>query len=182
MLAAAIEGTQQADQRIEIFYGATPVDKREAIKQAFNTDPAKHPVRILLATDAAREGLNLQAFCSNLFHFDVPWNPSRLEQRNGRIDRKLQPAAEVFCHYFRYLQRPEDRIIERSLEKQKPSKTNSVRFRKFWKTASLQPSIAASVAPALTNSKTRLSKNKQTQKKMPSSPTNSKASANATTN
>ena len=49
------------------------------------------PLRILIATDAAREGLNLQAHCWNLFHFDVPWNPSRMEQRNGRIDRKLQP-------------------------------------------------------------------------------------------
>jgi SNF2 family DNA or RNA helicase len=117
MLQAAIAGTEQADQRIEVFYGATPTDKREAIKNAFNTDPSKHPVRILLATDAAREGLNLQAFCHHLFHFDVPWNPSRLEQRNGRIDRKLQPADEVFCHYFRYLQRPEDRILETLVRK-----------------------------------------------------------------
>jgi hypothetical protein len=42
----------------------------------------------------------------------VPWNPSRLEQRNGRIDRKLQPQPEVFCHYFVYQQRPEDRILQ----------------------------------------------------------------------
>ena len=83
----------------------------EAIKRAFNADPGKHPVRILIATDAAREGLNLQAHCWNLFHFDVPWNPSRMEQRNGRIDRKLQPRDEVFCHYFVYKQRPEDRIL-----------------------------------------------------------------------
>jgi hypothetical protein len=55
--------------------------------------------------------LNLQGHCWNLFHFDVPWNPSRMEQRNGRIDRKLQPQAEVFCHYFFYKQRPEDRIL-----------------------------------------------------------------------
>ena len=40
----------------------------------------------------AREGINLQTYCSDLIHFDLPWNPSRLEQRNGRIDRKLQPA------------------------------------------------------------------------------------------
>ena len=68
--------------------------------------PHKHPVRILIATDAAREGLNLQAHCWNLFHFDVPWNPSRMEQRNGRIDRKLQPKPEVFCHYFVYTPAP----------------------------------------------------------------------------
>ncbi len=41
-----------------------------------------------------------------------PWNPSRIEQRNGRIDRKLQPAAEVRCHYFVLPQRVEDRVLE----------------------------------------------------------------------
>ena len=110
-LEAAIKDSDRAANRILVFHGPTPPAKREEIKQAFNTDPRKHPVRILIATDAAREGLNLQAHCHNLFHFDVPWNPSRMEQRNGRIDRKLQPASEVFCHYFVYQQRPEDRIL-----------------------------------------------------------------------
>ena len=111
-LQAALAGSDDADRRIEIFHGPTPPQKRDEIKRAFNTNPAKHPVRILVATDAAREGLNLQAHCSNLFHFDVPWNPSRMEQRNGRIDRKLQPELEVYCHYFVYKQRPEDRILQ----------------------------------------------------------------------
>ena len=110
-LDSAIAGTDRADERIAIFHGPTPNEEREAIKMAFNAEPRKHPVRILIATDAAREGLNLQAHCWNLFHFDVPWNPSRMEQRNGRIDRKLQPRDEVFCHYFVYRQRPEDRIL-----------------------------------------------------------------------
>ncbi len=110
-LENAIAGTDRAGERIMVYSGATNPKDRERIKLAFNTDPAKHPVRILLATDAAREGLNLQAHCWNLFHFDLPWNPSRLEQRNGRIDRKLQPKPEVFCHYFVYAQRPEDRIL-----------------------------------------------------------------------
>lgn len=110
-LAAAMQGSDRADDRIAIYHGPTPPEDREAIKQAFNTAPTRHPLRILIATDAAREGLNLQAHCWNLFHFDVPWNPSRMEQRNGRIDRKLQPQPEVFCHYFMYRQRPEDRIL-----------------------------------------------------------------------
>ena len=42
----------------------------------------------------------------------MPWNPNRLEQRNGRIDRKLQSKPEVYCHYFVYTQRPEDRILQ----------------------------------------------------------------------
>lgn len=119
MLRAAIAGTDLADHRIEVFHGPTPPDKRELIKRAFNAPPDKHPVRILVATDAGREGLNLQAHCHNLFHFDVPWNPSRLEQRNGRIDRKLQPAPQVFCHYFVYAQRPEDRVLQVLVRKTK---------------------------------------------------------------
>lgn len=115
----AIAGSDQAEQRIEIYQGSTSADKREEIKRAFNTDPAHHPVRILIATDAAREGLNLQAHCWNLFHFDVPWNPSRMEQRNGRIDRKLQPSETVTCHYFVYLQRPEDRVLQVLVRKTK---------------------------------------------------------------
>ena len=111
-LEAAIAQTDRAAQRIAIYHGPTPVPKREEIKQAFNTAPNKHPVRILIATDAAREGLNLQAHCHNLFHYDVPWNPSRMEQRNGRIDRKLQPSEYVYCHYFVYSQRLEDRILK----------------------------------------------------------------------
>ncbi len=117
MLRAAIADTDLAEHRIEVYHGPTPPDKREAIKRAFNLPPHEHPIRILVATDAAREGINLQAHCHNLFHFDVPWNPSRLEQRNGRIDRKLQPSLEVFCHYFVYAQRPEDRVLRALVRK-----------------------------------------------------------------
>jgi len=119
MLRAAIAGTHFDEHRMEVFHGPTPPDKRDQIKRAFNAPPAEHPVRILIATDAAREGLNLQAHCHNLFHFDVPWNPSRLEQRNGRIDRKLQPAPAVFCYYFVYVQRPEDRVLQALVRKTK---------------------------------------------------------------
>lgn len=113
----AIAGTDHADARIAIFHGPTPPDQRDEIKKAFNAHPSKNPLRILIATDAAREGLNLQAHCWNLFHFDVPWNPSRMEQRNGRIDRKLQEQPQVFCHYFVHKQRPEDRILKALVRK-----------------------------------------------------------------
>lgn len=121
VLRSAIIGTDRDEQRIEVFHGSTPPDKRDQIKRAFNKPPAEHPVRILIATDAAREGLNLQAHCWNLFHFDVPWNPSRLEQRNGRIDRKLQgnPEGFVNCHYFFYTDRPEDNVLKALVRKTK---------------------------------------------------------------
>src|ERR1039457_3506769 len=118
-LTAAISDSDRAGERIAVFHGPTSSEDREAIKTAFNTDPAQSPVRILIATDAAREGLNLQAHCWNIFHFDVPWNPSRMEQRNGRIDRKLQPNPIVYCHYFFYTQRPEDRVLAALVRKTK---------------------------------------------------------------
>ncbi|MDW8373901.1 MAG: DISARM system SNF2-like helicase DrmD [Planctomycetota bacterium] len=112
MLAQAIEGSDRADERIEVIDGLTSSARRQEIQRRFNTDPAHDPLRILLATDAAREGLNFQAHCADLFHFDLPWNPGRIEQRNGRIDRKLQPEPVVRCHYFVLPQRAEDRVLE----------------------------------------------------------------------
>lgn len=112
VIEQAIEGTDRGEERVEVIDGLTSGATRKEIQRRFNTDPAKDPLRILLATDAAREGLNFQAHCADLFHFDLPWNPGRIEQRNGRIDRKLQPADEVRCHYFVLPQRVEDRVLE----------------------------------------------------------------------
>ena len=116
-LREAIAHTDRSGERIAVFAGTTSPQVREDVKHAFNTEPKDHPLRILIATDAAREGLNLQRHCTDIFHFDLPWNPSRLDQRNGRIDRKLQPAGEVFCRYFFYRQRPEDRVLKVLVEK-----------------------------------------------------------------
>ena len=70
---------------------------REEVKKAFN-DPS-HSVRVLVATDAAAEGLNLHNNARYLLHYDCPWNPSKLEQRNGRLDRYGQ-ARDVTVHHF----------------------------------------------------------------------------------
>lgn len=110
-LGEAFADTDRGEDRIATFTGITGQERRERVKFAFNADPAKEPLRILLCTDAAREGINLQTRCHDLVHFDLPWNPSRLEQRNGRIDRKLQPAEVVTCRYFIYVQRPEDQVL-----------------------------------------------------------------------
>jgi Helicase conserved C-terminal domain len=116
-LEAHLQSSNESVQRLAVYKGSTSLEERQEIKEAFNADPAVNPVRILLATDAAREGLNLQKYCFNLFHYDIPWNPARLEQRNGRIDRKLQPALTVFCRYFLYQNREEDTILRRIVEK-----------------------------------------------------------------
>lgn len=114
-LEAAVGKTDLADERVLTLHGGMDEESRERVKQAFNDE--HHPVRILIGTDAAREGVNLQAQCADLFHFDLPWNPGRMEQRNGRIDRMLQPQKVVRCHYFVLPQRPEDAVLEALVKK-----------------------------------------------------------------
>ena len=88
----AAEGLTGGD-RLMTMYGGMDSKDRERIKAAFQTDPKQSPVRILLATDAASEGIDLQNHCSRMIHFEIPWNPNRLEQRNGRIDRHGQKRS-----------------------------------------------------------------------------------------
>ncbi len=95
----AAEGFAGEDRLLTI-YGGMAIDHRERIKAAFQADPKKAPVRILLATDAASEGLNLQNHCWDLIHYEIPWNPNRMEQRNGRVDRHGQKNPEVHVFHF----------------------------------------------------------------------------------
>ncbi len=95
----AREGFAQGG-RLEIIYGGMPNEQREIIKAAFQSHPNESAVRVLLATDAASEGVNLQNHCSKLIHFEIPWNPNRMEQRNGRVDRHGQKADEVSIFHF----------------------------------------------------------------------------------
>lgn len=81
--------------RLMIMHGGVDRDERERIKAAFQTSPAISPVRILLATDAASEGIDLQNHCHYLIHIEIPWNPNVMEQRNGRIDRHGQKEKVV---------------------------------------------------------------------------------------
>ncbi|HVT15233.1 MAG TPA: DISARM system SNF2-like helicase DrmD [Thermoanaerobaculia bacterium] len=86
--------------RVMLLYGGMDPQQREAVKAAFQYDPKQSPVRILLATDAASEGIDLQNHCSRLIHYEIPWNPNRMEQRNGRIDRHGQREAKVEIYHF----------------------------------------------------------------------------------
>ena len=82
--------------RLAVIHGGVTQEEREPIKAAFQAHPDISPVRILLATDAASEGIDLQNHCNYLIHVEIPWNPNVMEQRNGRIDRHGQRAKEVF--------------------------------------------------------------------------------------
>jgi superfamily II DNA or RNA helicase len=72
---------------LAVIQGSTDAEDRELIRSKFTAPPDKQPVRVLVATDSAGEGIDLQDHCHRLVNFDIPFNPSRLEQRIGRIDR-----------------------------------------------------------------------------------------------
>ena len=81
---------------------ATP---RDALKQRVQ----QGDIRLLLGTDAASEGLNLQRL-GTLINLDLPWNPTRLEQRKGRIQRIGQLRDTVRVYNMRYQGSVEDRV------------------------------------------------------------------------
>lgn len=85
---------------LAVIQGATKPEDREYIRSQFTEDPSKEPVRVLLATDAAGEGIDLQTYCHRLVNFDIPFNPSRLEQRIGRIDRYGQTEEPQVFHFL----------------------------------------------------------------------------------
>ena len=100
ILAAPRPGWPSMTGRVEVFHGSLGGDERERIIREFNYNPLKTRVRVLLATDAASEGIDLHLACHRLVHMEVPFNPNRMEQRNGRIDRHGQRAGTVDIFHF----------------------------------------------------------------------------------
>ena len=93
-------------------HGGVNRDERRRIQEAFWTDPG---ILVLVATDAAGEGVNLQ--CANLMiNYDLPWNPNRLEQRFGRIHRIGQQEV---CHLWNVVASDtrEGEVFQRLFEK-----------------------------------------------------------------
>ncbi|SJM93637.1 DNA/RNA helicase, superfamily II (fragment) [Crenothrix polyspora] len=74
-------------------------------------DMAKSPLRILIATDCLSEGINLQEHFTGVLHYDLPWNPNRLEQREGRVDRFGQMAPVVKACLLYGADNPIDGIV-----------------------------------------------------------------------
>ncbi|MEV4315159.1 DISARM system SNF2-like helicase DrmD [Actinocrispum sp. NPDC049592] len=88
-----------AGDRLAELHGGISPDNREQLRLAFQKHPTEHPVRILLATDAASEGIDLQRHCHRLVNYDIPFNPNKLEQRIGRIDRYGQTETPDIRHF-----------------------------------------------------------------------------------
>ncbi|NKI35130.1 helicase [Wenzhouxiangella sp. XN79A] len=90
-------------------------ESRESVVASFaprsmeNPDPEDDRFDLLLATDVLAEGVNLQQ-CRNIINLDLPWNPMRLVQRHGRVDRINSPHERVFLHTF-FPDRQLDRLL-----------------------------------------------------------------------
>jgi superfamily II DNA or RNA helicase len=111
------EFAEDDESRIRVLYGGRTIAgqlNRGEVIEAFNNPD--DPIRILIATDVASEGLNLQETARLVFHFDIPWNPSRLEQRNGRLDRHGQ-ARDVTVFHFTSEEDADLRFIGKVVQK-----------------------------------------------------------------
>lgn len=86
-------------ERTGLLYGGMETVRRERLKAAFQADPERDKIRILLATDTASEGIDLQRHCYRVIHYDIPFNPNRLEQRIGRVDRRGQRHEVEVTHF-----------------------------------------------------------------------------------
>lgn len=91
--------------------GSAEVDKRSALIEHF-----KEKAQIMIATEAASEGVNLQ-FCSLLINYDLPWNPQRVEQRIGRCHRYGQKFDVVVINFLNKRNVADQRVLELLTEK-----------------------------------------------------------------
>ena len=95
-LSKKIKNRLGRDEAVVEIHGSVPRDKRREVVNAFMNNP---DVVVLLANDAAGEGVNLQR-AHLMVNYDLPWNPNRLEQRFGRIHRIGQKEV---CHLWNLL-------------------------------------------------------------------------------
>lgn len=77
----------------------------------------KSKKRVLIATDCLSEGINLQEHFTAVLHYDLPWNPNRLEQREGRVDRYGQAADTVYAYLLWGEDNPIDAVVLKVLIK-----------------------------------------------------------------
>ena len=100
------------DDMVAVIHGGVNRDTRRRVQEAFRNDPT---TRILIATDAAGEGVNLQR-ANLMVNYDIPWNPNRIEQRFGRIHRIGQTQI---CYLWNLVagETREGRVFERLFEK-----------------------------------------------------------------
>ena len=105
--------------------GSVEADIRtQEVIEAFGQE--KSPIRILIASDMASEGLNLHFQCHRLIHFDLPWSLLRFQQRNGRIDRYGQARPPLITYFVGESTHPKVRqmwVLEKLIEKDKAAQS-----------------------------------------------------------
>ncbi len=111
-LSVKIRGLIGIEEAVVMIHGGVKREERRKVQELFRNDPA---TRVLVATDAAGEGVNLQN-ANLMVNYDLPWNPNRLEQRFGRIHRIGQ--TEV-CHLWNMVanETREGDVFQRLFEK-----------------------------------------------------------------
>ena len=97
--------------RIECITSESPDDDRKERVLLMKPEEGDKKPRILVATDCLSEGINLQDIFDAVFHYDLPWNPNRLEQREGRVDRFGQIKSEVHTCLFYGKDNPMDQTV-----------------------------------------------------------------------
>jgi superfamily II DNA or RNA helicase len=97
-VAKHLHGAFKGTVRVEAVTGTLPPAEREARIQALVSEPGPY---VLVATDCLAEGINLQDHFNAVLHYDLAWNPTRHEQREGRVDRfgQKSPQVRVVTYY-----------------------------------------------------------------------------------
>lgn len=114
-LARRLRGMEIAGRplRVSLLYGPTPEEDRHRLVQAFREEPGPH---VLLSSEVAAEGLDFE-FANAMVNYDLPWNPMRVEQRIGRLDRYGQRARVIHIFNFSVKDTIEERILGRLYER-----------------------------------------------------------------
>lgn len=99
--------TALSSAEVQAVTGALPPEEREARVETLG----QHPRRVLVATDCLSEGINLQAYFDSVIHYDLSWNPTRHEQREGRVDRFGQAKETVVVRTLYGLDNQIDGIV-----------------------------------------------------------------------
>src|SRR6185503_12963951 len=86
------------DEQITLMHGQLSDTEQQDLVERFGR--LDDPLRVLLCSDVASEGLNLHYFCHRLVHFDLPWSLMVFQQRNGRVDRYGQKREPQIVYLF----------------------------------------------------------------------------------
>ena len=113
-LKGKLEKKKNSQVRVIPITGEQSEDEREIRLSELK----EYSQRVMVATDCLSEGVNLQGHFTAVVHYDLPWNPNRLEQREGRIDRYGQSASNVKCILLYGQDNPVDGAVIRCFDSQ----------------------------------------------------------------